>query len=87
MMDYLLGIVIAVDQLVNALIAGDPDEMISARAYKEAKTGSVTWTKVMTVIDTAFFWQTAHCKNAWEYEKAVVLEKAVLYNDADPMIM
>lgn len=31
---YILNVLVAIDQLVNALIGGDPDETISSRASK-----------------------------------------------------
>lgn len=34
---YLWNLLIAIDQLGNALLAGDPDETISSRAYKHVK--------------------------------------------------
>ena len=33
-MSYLLRLLIALDQLANALIGGHPDETLSARAYR-----------------------------------------------------
>ena len=35
-MHYLFGLAIAIDQLVNALLAGDPDETLSSRCGKRA---------------------------------------------------
>lgn len=36
---YSLNVLISVDQLFNALAAGDPDETISSRAGKAARQG------------------------------------------------
>jgi hypothetical protein len=79
MVNYLLGIAIALDQLVNALIGGDPDEMISARAHEESKKGSKFWIKARKVIDKLFFWQINHSENAYEYERKKVIERYKSY--------
>lgn len=58
---------IALDQLLNTLvwIKGDgfgmADETLSARAYR-------TRSKWENVIDNLFFWQEAHCKDAFYAE-------------------
>jgi len=36
---YLLNILVAIDQLLNTLMGGDPDETISSRAAKAALAG------------------------------------------------
>lgn len=36
---YAFNLLIALDQLVNAMLAGDPDETVSSRAAKDAKRG------------------------------------------------
>ena len=81
MINYFLGIVIALDQLINALIGGDPDEMISARAHREALKGSTAWILAEIFIDVLFFWQEAHCTAAKRYEDKVILEKAKKINE------
>ena len=43
---YILNILIAIDQLANALINGDPDETISSRAAKSARKGKM-WACVL----------------------------------------
>jgi hypothetical protein len=75
-MNYIYAVVIALDQLVNALIVGDPDEMISARAHRET---SRCWAIAEQVIDKVFFWQQEHCKNAYLYERKVTEEKFKSY--------
>ena len=39
-MNYWKNLLIAVDQLVNALIGGWPDETLSSRAYRMAADGN-----------------------------------------------
>lgn len=59
-------VLIALDQLLNALIGGMADESISARAYRnDSKTGKRRWRIARRVIDALFFWEPEHCKNAY----------------------
>ena len=64
-------VLVALDQLVNALIGGFADETLSSRAHRRRLRGKggVAW-----VIDHIFFWQNEHCKTAYESE----LERAQL---------
>ena len=64
-------VLVALDQLVNALIGGFADETLSSRAHRRRLRGKggVAW-----VIDHIFFWQDEHCKTAYESE----LERAQL---------
>ena len=73
--NYFLAIIIALDQLVNALIGGDPDEMISSRAHREALKGSKCWINAEKLIDKLFFWQIRHCRMAADYEDSIVIKK------------
>ena len=57
---YVLNILIAFDQLVNALILGQPNETISSRAWRCKDTSSF-WKFMRKLIDTIFFWQKDHC--------------------------
>ena len=59
---YILNILIAIDQLINAILLGDPDETLSSRAGKS----NWIWAKV---INKLFFWQDNHSKNAIEYDE------------------
>lgn len=64
---------VALDQLVNALLWGFADETLSARAYRHAEIKKDRrWP--MWIIDHLFFWQDQHCKAAYEAE----LERAHL---------
>ena len=49
-------VLIALDQLLNAMLGGWADETLSARAHRE---GWSRW------IDLLFFWQPEHCKNSY----------------------
>ena len=58
---YLQMVLIALDQLANAILCGSCDETLSARCYREKR-------HLRYVIDTLFFWQKNHCKMAYESE-------------------
>lgn len=65
---YIQQLLIAIDQLLNAIIFGWADETISARAHRCNKMRR--WYIAEKVIDTLFFWQDEHCKKSHESEKA-----------------
>ncbi|WP_308774957.1 pseudouridine synthase [uncultured Bilophila sp.] len=55
-MTYGKRTLIAVDQLINTLLGGWPDETLSSRCYRWARDG-------------VFFWQREHCKSSYESER------------------
>ena len=57
---YILNILISLDQFVNVLFLGQPDETISSRAWRCKDTSSF-WKFMRKLIDTIFFWQKDHC--------------------------
>lgn len=59
-------VAVAFDQLVNTLMGGYADETLSARAWRHHLDGSRMWPR--WIIDHLFFWQTNHCKEAYESE-------------------
>lgn len=66
----LLSIAIAFDQLLNAILAGWPDETLSSRAYR-MDGEKRRWTIARKVIGGIFFWQDEHCRMSFEAEKAM----------------
>jgi len=64
MRSLLHNLIIGVDQLVNAMMLGDPDETISSRA---GRVWPETWWSKL--IDTIMFWQTDHCHKAIEKDE------------------
>ena len=65
----LMQVLIALDQLANALLGGFSDETLSARAYRnDSKTGKRRWRIARRVIDTLFFWEVDHCFHAFMSE-------------------
>lgn len=59
---YVINVLIAIDQLINAILLGDPDETLSSRA---GKAGGF-WAKL---IDTLLFWDKNHTKDAIEKDE------------------
>lgn len=63
---YITNCFIAISQFINTLLFGYPDEMLSARAYRNCK--DIRWYTVMVLLDTYFFWQKDHCKECYQWE-------------------
>ena len=66
-MKYPHKIGLALDQLLNAILGGYPDESLSARAFRWDRDGRRRWPK--KVINAMFFWQRDHCRSAWHCEQ------------------
>ena len=66
---WLLNVAIAADQLVNAALAGAPDETISSRAHRMRAKGQPYWGWTANAIDRIFFWQPGHCEAAYLSEQ------------------
>lgn len=66
-MTYGKRTLIAVDQLLNTLLGGWPDETLSSRCYRWARDGVRAWPR--RVVDGLFFWQREHCKSSYESER------------------
>lgn len=62
-----LNVLIAIDQLANAIVRGDPDETLSSRAYRMHRKGQPYWGWTMHFINGLFF-DRNHCLKAWESE-------------------
>lgn len=66
-MRYIHNIFIAIDQLINTILGGDPDMTISARLGRNYRG-----TKIEKIVDWIFSYQNnpeGHCENADEWEK------------------
>lgn len=64
-----MKLLIALDQLLNVLLLGSPDETLSARAFR-CRYWSVPWFWLWKAIDTLFFWEPQHCEAAYRNEVA-----------------
>lgn len=62
-------VLIALDQLLNAVLNGWADETLSARAYRNAAKGHEKWIRVRRAIDALFFWEANHCY--WSYRNEI----------------
>lgn len=66
MKKYLKNVLIGIDQLVNTLANGAPDETISSRSWRTRRKHP--WRRVL--IDAIFFpIERNHCKKSWESER------------------
>jgi hypothetical protein len=71
---YLWQLLIALDQLVNALLFGHADETLSARAYRNERAGKLLGRILRPLIDALFYVITLgrdkhHCKESFESER------------------
>ncbi len=62
-------VLIAVDQLLNAIFGGAADETFSSRCYRGAvlaKKPKKRWRVIHKIVETLFFWEKGeHCENAY----------------------
>lgn len=65
MWTYILQILIAIDQLANAILFGFADETLSSRAYRADKKGLIFGKIFRPCIDFLFFFQKEHCYQAY----------------------
>lgn len=62
-------VLVALDQLANAMLGGFADETLSARAYRnDSPMGKRRWRIARRVIDAVFFWEPGHCFRAFMAE-------------------
>ena len=66
-MSWSRSVLIAVDQLVNTLLGGWPDETLSSRAWRWHVAGVRSWP--CTLIDRLFFWEHNHCFASYVSER------------------
>ena len=68
-MGYLRNTLIALDQLVNVLLNGQPDETLSSRAWRTEAKAQPYWSWTRRAIDALFFFQPNHCEHSYNNEK------------------
>lgn len=68
---YFLNVLIAIDQLLNALLAGDPDETISSRMGKYVARGRGFIPCVLCKLLDIIFREKDHCKNSIETDEGL----------------
>ena len=62
-MKYLFNLLIALDQTVNTIFNGEPDETISARCWR--LRARVPFNIFHLLIDRLFFLEDSHCYNSY----------------------
>lgn len=63
-MQYLINILITLDQFLNVLFGGHPDETMSASLWRHREK-SACWCFGYMMINTIFFWQKDHCLESY----------------------
>ena len=66
-MAYLKNVLIGVDQLLNTLFRGWPDETLSSRCWRWDRDGVRHWPR--RLVDVLFFWEKDHCRESYESEQ------------------
>lgn len=72
MIEYIVNILIALDQLGTAILGGFPDETLSSYVYRLDRLGKPGGRIFRPVIDWLFSWQgyvKGHCHAAWLEER------------------
>lgn len=70
MKQYLLNVAIALDQVLNALRGGSPDETLSAAAWRTEQKGRWLGRIFRPMIDLVFaLFEKDHCRKSFESER------------------
>jgi hypothetical protein len=70
MKQYLLNVAIALDQVLNALRGGSPDETLSAAAWRTEQKGRLLGRIFRPLIDLTFtLLEKEHCRKSFESER------------------
>ena len=70
MKQYLLNVAIAIDQTLNALRGGSPDETLSAAAWRTEQKGRWLGRVFRPLIDWIFSqFEKDHCRKSFESER------------------
>lgn len=64
---YVIQILIALDQLFNTLFMGWPDETFSSRCWRWSRDRVRDWPR--RLVDGLPFWKAGHCLRAYEGER------------------
>ena len=67
MKNYVVQVLLAIDQLGNTLLGGWADESISSRSWRQRH--KKRWNLMRHIVDALFFWQPNHCREAYESER------------------
>lgn len=70
MKQYLLNVAIAIDQVLNVLRGGSPDETLSAAAWRTEQKGRLLGRVFRPLIDLMFSpFEKNHCQKSFESER------------------
>lgn len=69
---YILNILVAIDQLINAIFKGDPDETISSRAAKSAIEGRAWGCYLCKFLN---YLEENHCEKQIEYDRGAIISR------------
>ncbi|MGE5862336.1 MAG: pseudouridine synthase [Nitrososphaerales archaeon] len=61
---YLKRILLSLDQTINVLMGGQPDETISAKSWR-MKDKSLGWNIARRIIDKLFWFDKDHCYSSY----------------------
>jgi len=78
---YGWNVLVAVDQLFNAMLAGYPDETFSARTYRKAVAGQWFWKGLRWSVDHLFFWRADHCRESYESELERTVQNSIMLSE------
>ena len=65
---YIKYILIALDQLLNTVLLGFPDETLSSRSYRTEQEGYRLGAILRPIIDTLMCFDPEHCRTSYETE-------------------
>lgn len=66
-MSYIKNVLIAIDQTINTIFNGWPDETFSSRCWRWSKDGKRDWPRKL--VDGILFWDKNHCHESYESER------------------
>ena len=68
-LSYIKSVLIALDQLVNTVCGGWPDETISSRAWRWELAGARSWPRKLIDGLALIFGDRDHCRESFENER------------------
>lgn len=69
MRHWMKQVVLALDQLINALLGGWADETMSSRAWRTECSGRIGGRIMRPLIDALFFFDPNHCLRSFDAER------------------
>lgn len=66
-MSRVKAVLIALDQILNAVFGGWPDETLSSRCWRWEQSGRRSWPR--RLVDALLFFDPGHCQASYESER------------------